>query len=623
MVWAMVLIAGAALAAGPQIDARLLGPEHNLASNCSFEAVRAGRPEAWQLYASPRNFSIVQDAVHGRFALAADAPDGYKRHTAARQYVPVKPGVEYELCVWAKVERAGADMCIFIDFRTAGGERVSIARAHIEQRLGEWQMVRLTARAPEGAAKAGLLVPYLFGPGRVVVDAVRFAPADGRVRLEPLEVGRPEVFIVRPNWLRIRWQSNCPSHRVQWRPAKRGAKWREAVSVRERVYTVVGLEPETEYEIRVVGEDVEFIDADGQRVKRRGDVYSPRIRAETAKWQARKFAGLLLWPERHLDTFPDGACYPSIEAYKGALYVVEMRGYAMYLSKVNPRGFAVEWTKKLVDRVPGCYQGLTDTCVSEGKLWIVWNRQPTAKPDYNISMSRQYLMSYDLETGEASEPIVIEPTLPGCGTWEGSVEALDGRIWVLWMEARPEGGTRRTKIAIAEYSPESGFSEPIIWRDCPTAYPYGPFLSTYEGQLVVLFSDLEALEREGREPLYWAKFDGRKFGWVQPIAQVARSRYAKGLQVGRMFLAAYKCNNRWEQKWGYMFHDIALTAIGPDPGWMETVFYADDMKYNSSPDMTMLDGKIYIVYSKWEHAYGIPGDPAFNWGTFIGVIEPE
>jgi hypothetical protein len=365
------------------------------------------------------------------------------------------------------------------------------------------------------------------------------------------------------------------------------------------------------------------LDEKGRAVDLVKPATSEIIRAKTQPWQPRVWAGFKLWPTVHLDTFPDGTVYPCIEAYEDRFYVLEVRNGELYLSRVRPTDFKPEWTRVVVERVPDCYQGIPDTCVHKGKLWITWNRQATGRPGYEITQSRQLLTYWDLHRDERGPIVTIEPTEEGCGTWEGGLGVLNNQLWVVWLEVRVEDGLRRTTIVCTPYDDEQGFGEPIKWRDCPTVYPYGPSLASLDGSMALMFSDLAVVEKQPQqEPLLWALFDGKHFYGLRWIRSLARNRYAKGVQLGRSFLMAYKCNSRWTE-WGYRFHDIALTKLGPGPGDATTCFYVDDMKYNSSPDMTVYEGQVYMVYNKFEHAYGDPNDPARLYGTFIGKIEPE
>jgi len=102
-----------------------------------------------------------------------------------------------------------------------------------------------------------------------------------------------------------------------------------------------------------------------------------------------------------------------------------------------------------------------------------------------------------------------------------------------------------------------------------------------------------------------------------------RSRYAKGVQVGDRFLCAYKCSAPYYEDHGYQYHDIALSVFTPGADdEVETTMYVADRKYNSSPDVALYDGRVFVVYNKFEHLYGQRGNPAIRYGDFIGSLVP-
>jgi len=138
-------------------------------------------------------------------------------------------------------------------------------------------------------------------------------------------------------------------------------------------------------------------------------------------------------------------------------------------------------------------------------------------------------------------------------------------------------------------------------------------------KLILLWSDLEAAEKDvEHEPIYFTLFDGQRFGESVKFNDKVRNRYAKGAQLGDAFYCVYKCNSQYP-KTGYMYHDLALTRIGRD-GRFDTTYWADDVKYNSSPDMCRMGDALYAVYGKFEHLYGRREDPARNHGAFWGKI---
>ena len=72
-----------------------------------------------------------------------------------------------------------------------------------------------------------------------------------------------------------------------------------------------------------------------------------------------------------------------------------------------------------------------------------------------------------------------------------------------------------------------------------------------------------------------------------------------------------------------MFHDIGLALIDPKTGAVEKTSLVDDVKYNSSPDITWHNESLVYVYNKFEHLYGGRNDPGRLYGCFIGRLRPS
>ena len=191
------------------------------------------------------------------------------------------------------------------------------------------------------------------------------------------------------------------------------------------------------------------------------------------------------------------------------------------------------------------------------------------------------------------------------------------------MDVWTEKNVRRTKIVLRTFA-EGKFGEPIVYDNCPTVYPYGPSISVYDDHLVLLFSDLAATEEDrNREPLLYSLFDGRRFSDARVLHDLGRSRYAKGVQVGDRFVCAFKCSSPYFEKHGYQYHDIALSSFRPGSEKpVQTTMYVTDRKYNSSPDVALHDGSVFVVYNKFEHLYGQSDNPAVNYDDFIGWLLP-
>ncbi|MBC7288830.1 MAG: fibronectin type III domain-containing protein, partial [Armatimonadetes bacterium] len=100
----------------------------------------------------------------------------------------------------------------------------------------------------------------------------------------------------RSTWVKVAWQSNATSHTVFWRKTRREKEWRKAEIVRETEYSIVGLEPDSEYEVRVATDPVNLYDLNGKLVEVAPSATSEPILARTRPWEARSWAGFKLWP---------------------------------------------------------------------------------------------------------------------------------------------------------------------------------------------------------------------------------------------------------------------------------------------------------------------------------------
>ncbi|MBI2441846.1 MAG: fibronectin type III domain-containing protein [Lentisphaerae bacterium] len=425
----------------------------------------------------------------------------------------------------------------------------------------------------------------------------------------------------------LEWKSGARQHEIDYRAAGQAA-WQTIRNVWAQRYNIIMLRPETDYEFRVRPIVPEASEPDG-RVRGTGLAESATVCARTAALAPRIWKDLSLWPTRHLDTFADvpfhpgneyhGAVYPCIEYFDGFCYIVETfyihqcQGPALYLSKVCPDDCKVLWTKEIVpanNQAP-TYQGVPATCLLDHTLYVTWNWQNSS----TAAAWRQRLLGYDLKTGACSEPIILERADPGCGAHTGGIAVFQGKLWLSWVEV----GRARNQIVLR--SCEDGrFGAFHVFGDCPSVSPYAPYLGAFDGQLIMFWSDLAALGKDSEhEPLYCTFFDGERFSKSVKVQDKGRSRYAKGIQRGDSFYCFYKCSTRYPGSQN-MYHDIALTRIGPAARDLETTWYVDDMKYNSCPDVTRVDDSLFVVYTKYEHGYHLAHDPAINHGAFIGKI---
>ena len=477
---------------------------------------------------------------------------------------------------------------------------------------------------------------YMFPIGKLLT------PGENRIRIEntskqyPLRLftHKPDQATqtvrnlqcnrVGPTSVQLAWESELARFEIDHRKVGQQA-WQTIRNVHawENPYNVIMLEPDTAYQFRLRGLPQSVADLEGT-VTSSQQPQSPIATAKTkAESEPRTFAGLQLNPTRPM---PGGlSYYPCIESYGGYLWVVDG---SLRLIKLDPKTLELVYQRKSPlatwpMQPPTGYMGIPDTTVLGDKLWVTFNVQPSARPGYTIDQSRQYLLSYDFATDMASRPVVVEPTRPNSGTWEGGVEAWGDKLWVMHMDAWPAGQSRQTRIVLRTFA-DGIFGPPLVYDDCPTTFPYGPAISVYNDVLVLLFSDLSDGDRvDSLEPLLYSTFDGTTFTRAKPLQDVGRSRYGKGVQLGDRFFCVYKCSAPYYRQHGYQFHDIALTVFTPGSDQPpQTAMYVDDRKYNSSPDMALHNGRLFVVYNKIEHLYGKSSNPAIFHGDFIGTIVP-
>ena len=627
-VWTFVLL-GAPRVGAETFDPATLAPPGNLVSNCSFERDEPanGEPDGWHFYGN-RRYEKLSDAkaLHGKRSVLVDRPvlEGIV-HVAGEQWVPIQPGHPYTLSAWVLVERCNNGYVrIYLDYYNAAKHRIEVVWAECTEKTDGWRRLTVTHPAPKDAAYARLLVPYIDGHTRVFYDCVTLtSPTGGLAGTEGAdEVRNLRAERVTCNAVHLKWASDARQHEVDFRKGD-ATTWQTERTVWSTFHTVIMLAPETTYEFRVRTVTPGRFDENGKTVGGGPGPNSAIVRAQTTAATPKTWQGLKLSPTWHVPTFPAGTTYPCIEFHDGHFYVVECAGGGLHLSKARPADFSVVWKKELVARVKeiATYQGIPDTCIFGDKLYVMWNRQATGDPKYVIMDSRQWFKTYDLKTGEIGPETVIESTKPDCGTWEGGLDVYQGKLWMMWLEVWLKDKTRRRTRLVMRPWENGRFTRTVVFDNCPSAYPYGPSISPFGDKLILLWSDLEAAEKDvEHEPIYLTLFDGQRFGESVKFNDKVRNRYAKGAQLGDAFYCVYKCNSQYP-KTGYMYHDLALTRIGRD-GKVDTTYWVDDVKYNSSPDMCRMGDALYAVYGKFEHLYGRREDPARNHGAFWGKITP-
>jgi hypothetical protein len=434
-----------------------------------------------------------------------------------------------------------------------------------------------------------------------------------------------EIVLVSSTAALVRWKGEGSRFEVQHR-VEGDEGWQAVDDVITHEYKVLDLAPESDCHIRV-------------RQAEKGippGPFSPEVRVRTPRHTARRWHGFEIVEPRHVPTFEGGqTSYPCLASHRDRLYLFERVGRVcnrkqdlskvpgdwLSLSRFTESG-EVLWTREIVPSPtpegPYSYQGLLSTQVVGDVLYLCWNRQDTGIPSYNLTMSRQFLRTYDLLTGEVSEILGVPSDDPLAGVWAGGITAIGADVWVSYLKTYVENGKIRTQIALRSFH-EGTFGPEQVWHDAPTPFAYAPLLAAYNEEVIILFPDVQEVDRdETREPLYALRFDGRTFHGLTRVAVEGRSRYAKAVQWGDELILAYKASAQYYERCNYQFHDVALAAWDPSTGRIDRGFFAEEMRYLSSPHPIRHRGEIWITYMRVQSLERYERTQ----GAFVGALRP-
>lgn len=627
LLWAIALVCDLCWAQ-VGFDASQLAPATNLVSNPSFEAQSSGRPLAFDFFAAPQYLSLsTEQALHGATSILADVPAGVNIEAAARQDIPACPGCTYEFAAWVKVaEDRGGQARLVLQMRDAAGKPLVQEQAVLQGSTPQWRQLLVRLKAPASAALVTIGAPSVQGGMRVFYDALQLRIVAGPTRrvwapqAQNLQAQRIEA-----TWVKLNWVGPPGKYEVSYRQRSRSAgTWMEESGGRATSYSIVGLQEGTKYDFRVRLLWPQWYDEQGKPVAAPVETgYTKTLSVSTEPRLPRRVGILSIWPTQHLATFSKEQGNPRIEAYDKFLYVAENYRGGIYLSRIRPADFSVEWTHEVVPArtTPPSLQTLLDTCVIADKLYLLYCLQETGRPGFSLQDSRLLLLQYDLQQDKLiGEPLLIRGTTEGVAIWQGAVEARRGTVWVLWCETPPETTGQPSRLVMGAIG-ETALGDAHPWDEAPITAFDTPTLSVLGDELILGFSDLAASQtRLGYEPLWLARFDGEAFNNLRKLADLGRSWGARGRQLGPNSYLLYSTDAPYMSYAG-AYRDIMLCTIAPGVGGLDAVPYADDMKYNISPDITVYENSLYAVYEKLQYVPSADAPAPLSYGTFIGRID--
>jgi hypothetical protein len=616
----LALLLGAATsgAAQPAFNARLLSVRYNLLSNPSFEAPAEGQPPSWEILPAGALQFSPETPRHGRVCLqTAGAPAPF----TLSQKVPACPRATYELTAWLRVSGESGGVGLALQALQPGGQVLAETRTLAAPRDG-WQEVQARLTVPRLSGWVRVVALTAPAGATVAVDAVRLARLTGPATYGPL-LAHLAANQKGANWALLTWDSEETSFNLHTRQSgDRPSPWVTRPGLRQSRYSWQLLEPDMNYEVRVSLPQPPHYDETGQQVTSPLPVVqTPVLPLRTSPWTPRKWGRLQLWPTRHLDTFPGDQSYPCVEGFREALYVTEVHGGGVHLSRVLPPNLQVDWTRPLLPPQPEqklVYTDL-DTCVYADRLYLAATRQSPAATA--ASRTSLVVAIYDLALDKpVGEPLVVTPTRPEAVALQGAVMTYRDQVWLTWLEAFSQQGQRHTDLVIAPLQ-EGGVGERQVWKEGPSSL-FGPALTIFEEQLAILFTDLTAVGRLGYEPLGLVRFDGLSFARRQRLTGLGSSRYPDAHQFGRHLALVYRSDAAYAI-YDRRYQDLRLALLGPAGLANEDTAYVADMTYNTAPSITMLGNDLWVAYQKFSHAYGDPADPAVAYGTFLGRLSPS
>ena len=587
------------------------------ATTTTATSVRLGVDEhtAQLVRMSPAWRVEATDEAHGARFVQGDSQDG-KHHAllsgkglvgdarvALEQRIvpPLNPGEAYSVSAYCRGSIGNVGSGLLRVQRRATGEAGWSDALSLSLSPGRsWRRENgefLAARADEWRVRI-----ELKGEGTLRVDSASLAESD---RLDLNRLNDPS-FEGSYYW------------RVQMR-AEGGAEWVPLPPViRERQHNVIGLRPETVYEFRA-----ELVSPAG-----RVEAATPPISAQTQRLAPREWEGMTLREPIRLAI--EDAAFPCIEAFGDKLLLAYSSHGAIILAELSPR-LEVLSTREVVPAYPSqnglAVQSELQTCLLGDRLYISFKRDH----EPFITSARQCIVEVNLTSQEVRGPAVIESTRLGGASWNGGIAAADGQLWVGYTDTKVADDVPGSEIVLRRFDPRTMAAEPseYVLTDAPSRQPYAPFLASWRGSIVVLFSDMAQAYRSATagaeidEPLYVCLFDGRRFATPCTISATGRNRYAKAVDLYGRLLVAWKCGSSYPaSEWGeYMFHDIELALVDPLSGPEASTAYVGDAKYNSSPAMARMGDRVILVSTKHEHLYGLADDPAESLGVYAGRID--
>jgi hypothetical protein len=553
---------------------------------------------------SRQDVSLVELSAQGDRAVALvnhDPSPAGRVETVQVLATRLEAGGAYQLSLQARGRvLADGEAQAYVEGRSPGGAWEELLRLVLDV-SGEWLDTSGQLRGRDGhqEVRVGL---RLRGRGSLYVDAVHLAAVHSEENL--LRDGGFEGGAY--------WQIE---HRLQ----APGADWQgNPAVIREPTFRCLGLLPGTMYEARA-----RLVSAVGRLLEE-----SPVVQFRTQDEDTAAADGLRV--TEAVPLAPPGLTSPCLAPISEGALLVAGHGGGVYSHAVLPTGeLAPPVQIAPAISVDGSPAPIDDIhCCTVGEKLVVAYAVSLGPGPENRSVR---VVAKDLRTGAVVGPQSIRSPDPLWTTASAAVAECWGALWVLYSESTEGAAGAAARLWLRPLDAETldplGDDVPVATD--PEHLPSDPSLGSLDGELALLYVDqqiaLSGADSATRapSPLYLQFFDGRTFAGPRLITADGRASQPHAVRVGERLAVIWRQDDDGPltPAGDRMFQNLALAWVDAR-GASEPLELLSDRIYADSPSASMVQGRVLVVESRWEHLAGLPDDPALDLGLWATWLDP-
>jgi len=598
-----------------RLDPNDLAPGRNQVSNPSFEAPTTGLPPSYVALSGDAAFGLSRgQALHGEMSLGVHVPATASGPAVLAQLAPGCGRCTYQLEGWVRHGSGPGEVRLALEM--LGRQQQVLGRQESEA-MGEggadWRPLTVQLQAPPETEWVRLAVTAT--PGAVAqVDALRLAIVAGpRRRSYGPHVWDLHLTRTEATWVAVQWAGAVGTYEVSYREPRWPRKRHVALEgIHDLWYSLVGLTPETTYEMRVRLLWPQHYDEQGRAVAAPAQpAASEPLSLTTKPWEYREVGQLRIWPFAPLSLAEGMGHNPRLEAGKGHLYLAQEHGGGIALSKLAPDPLAAVWTKQIVPApAEGLPPVLLDTQLQGETLFVLTQRGP----------DELFLLSFSIESEAAEPAVTLRPATAPARLGRAGLASFRNELWLLWVEETGADDELRGLLRLGVLAGDR-LTKTVAWSDAAVLHPGEASVSSFGDELLIPCCDtLGEGPRPGFQALDVVAFDGLSFEGLRKLRDMGRSREPRGRQFGPNFYLVFTSDANYLGLEG-RYRDLMLATLPPGRLGLEMVNLLDDQKCNLAPDIAALGDSLWTVHEKLERAPTVATPEPRNLGVFVGRID--